>query len=349
MSETEKRDVAHPHDSLVRNVLADTELVADLLRNYLAPEVVATLDLDSLKREAGDTVSSKLLKREGDLRYSARFKENGGELKLLLMLEHQSRPDRLMSFRMLEYLVAAYREHVPALKEGKGFPYPLAVVLHHGETPWNRIPPMRELIDMTPGVPNSILELPIYLIDAATLPADALRGHPMVCALLDILQSASTGRLSERVVEIFSRLQNVNEAGKLKSWSTALASYYLAVQGKVQENLDTLLQALKTLFSIREAEDMTVTFAQSWIEEGIAIGEARGEAIGEARGEARGKAIGEARGEIKSVLIFLESRFGEVPGDIQKKLTGMQDGGRIEKMIKLAATCQSLKEFENGL
>ncbi len=47
MSEAEKNNVAHPHDLLVRNVLADTELVADLLRNYLDPELVTALELDS--------------------------------------------------------------------------------------------------------------------------------------------------------------------------------------------------------------------------------------------------------------------------------------------------------------
>lgn len=337
MSETEKHGVAHPHDSLVRNVLADTELAADLLRHYLAPEVISTLDLDSLKREVSDTVSPSLSKREGDLRYSARFKGDDGELKVLLLCEHQSRPDRFMSFRMLEYICAAYRELVPNLQQGKGFPYPLAVVLHHGESPWKKIPPMRELIDMKPGVPNDILGLPIYLIDVAAMSLDELRGHPMVCALLDSLQSASTGRLAERISCIFSRLSNVREEGRLNIWSMALSKYYTAVQGKTQENIDTLRQALKALLGIREAEKMTATIADGWIEEGIAIGEARGVAIGEARGEA------------KSMLIVLESRFGAVPAVLQKKLMTLQDNSRIEKMLKLAVTCQNLKEFENGL
>ncbi len=86
---------------------------------------------------------------------------------------------------------------------------------------------------------------------------------------------------------------------------------------------------------------MTATIADGWREEGIAIGEAKGEARGEARGQAKGK--------FESMLLVLESRFGEVPVDLQKRLLTMQDGGRIEKMIKLAATCRNLKEFESGL
>lgn len=89
MRETGKNEVAHPHDLLVRNVLADAKLVADLLQHYLEPELVSTLELDSLKRDAGDAVSSNLSKSDGDLRYSARFKGNGGELRVLLLLEHR--------------------------------------------------------------------------------------------------------------------------------------------------------------------------------------------------------------------------------------------------------------------
>jgi hypothetical protein len=76
MDETEKSGVAHPHDLLVRNVLADTELAAELLQNYLEPELVSTPDLDSLKREAGDTVSPDISKRVGDLRYRGALKES---------------------------------------------------------------------------------------------------------------------------------------------------------------------------------------------------------------------------------------------------------------------------------
>ncbi len=337
MSEPEKSNVAHPHDLLVRNVLADTELAADLLRNYLDPELVTSLELDSLKREAGDSVSSKLSKREGDLRFSARFKGHGGELKVLLLLEHQSRPDRLMSFRLLDYVCDIYREQAPGLKSGKRFPYPLAVVLHHGESPWKKIPPMRELIDMTPGVEDDILRVPIRLIDAAAMSMDDLRGHPMVCALLDILQSASTGRLSERLTDIFQRLSTVHEEGRLTAWSMALSNYYAAVQGKTQKSVDTLYQALTTLLGIREAKKMTATIADAWKAEGIA------------EGMAIGMAEGKAEGQAHSVILFLESRFNEVPASIQEKLMAMRDGGRIETLVKLAATCQSLKEFQEAL
>jgi hypothetical protein len=329
MAETEKSAVAQPHDRLVRNVLADADIAANLLGNYLEPGLVSALDMDSLKREAGDTVDSGLLRREGDLRYSARFSGSDKELKVMVLVEHQSRPDRLMSFRMLEYVCAAYRQHVSNVKKGERFPYPLTVVLHHGESPWKKIPPMRELIDMTPAVEDDLLRLPIRLIDAAAMSLDDLRGHPMVCALLDSLQSASMGVLSDRLAGIFNRLRNVRGEGRLKLWSTALGTYYAAVEGKTRKNIDTLFQALKIVNGTKEAEKMTTTIADGWKQEGIAIGK--------------------AEGKIESTLTVLELRFGAVPVAVQKKVRNMTDGRRIDKVLKIAVDCESLKEFQKAL
>ena len=335
MKETEPTDISHPHDRVVKTFLSELDLASSLFKNYLADEWVDLVDFDSLKGESTETVDRDLSELRADLRYSARFKGTDEELKVFFFLEHQSRPDRFMSFRLLRYVCAAYQQHLEAVGEKKDttFPFPLAVVLHHGKSPWKKVLPMRELIDVKPGMAMDILQLPICLIDLARIPGDQLRGHPAVCALLDSLQSASAGRFPERAAEIFRRLQNVRREGRLKSWSTALATYYLAVQGKVQRNFDTLCQALKTLYSVREAEQMTITFAQSWIQEGIAIG----------------KTEGVAQGQAQSTVMVLESRFGEVPTRVQKKLMNLRDANRLGEMLKLAATCQSLKEFQKAL
>ena len=63
----------------------------------------------------------------------------------------------------------------------------------------------------------------------------------------------------------------------------------------------------------------------------------------------QGRIEGEQKGKIESVITFLEIRFGEIPGTLQKDLLNVRDDERIEATLKLAATCGSLKEFQNGL
>ncbi len=147
------------------------------------------------------------------------------------------------------------------------------------------------------------------------------------------MQSASTDQLQERLPGIFSRLQNVSEEGKLKSWSTALSTYFITVQGKTEESVDILRQSLTALHGAREAEKMTVTIAESWI----------------AEGKAEGRAEGMAEGQAKSALKVLKSRFGEVPAGIQKKIMELRDAGRVEEIFELALTCQSLDDMQKAL
>ncbi len=330
MGESDRNNLAHPHDLLVRNVLADTDIAANLLQTYLPPEWGTTLEWASLKRESGETVAPSLSKLVGDLRYSTRFKKSGESLEVFIFLEHQSRVDPFMSLRILGYVCAAYQQRLPALKKGERFPYPLAVVLYHGKKPWKKIPLMRELIAIPSGVANDLLNLPICLIDLAAMPVEQLRGHPMVCALLDSLQSSSLGILPSRFNKIVARLRGLGGEKRLKSWAEALATYYYTlVQGEVKDVIDELTRAFMGVYGKREAKEMGLTVAEKLHRDGMAKGK--------------------AEGKIESVMTFLETRFGKLPVSLQKKLMNLQDDAHIEKVLKLAATCQSLKEFQKAL
>lgn|GEM_PF-1950062 len=335
-----KNDIMHPHDLLVRNIFGDADLTADLIRNHLPPDLTSNLDLNRLRREAVESINPGLSELLGDLRFSGKFKGTGQELRVFVFLEHQSRPDRFMSFRLLEYVFAAYRQHL-SNSRGKGkpatFPYPLAIVLHHGKKPWKSVTPMRELIDIGPGAPKEILDFPIFLIDLPRIEPEQLKGNPVVCAALDILQSASTGRLSERAKDIFNRLRSQRKDRRLKRWAHALGTYYVCIQERIQAKHDDVTDILQPVLGKQEAMKMGITIAEGYRLEG------------EAKGKAEGKAEGEAEGTAKTIIAFLEARFGTVPAGLRKKVTLMRGSKKLERAIKACATCESLKAFEKTL
>ena len=100
---------AYPHDHLAKHFLANVDLTADFLKNYVAREVVDKLDLGRLRIESPVKVNSELIEGIGDLRFSAGFKGSGRESEVFIFFEHQSSPDRLLVFRILKYIVASYR------------------------------------------------------------------------------------------------------------------------------------------------------------------------------------------------------------------------------------------------
>jgi flagellar biosynthesis/type III secretory pathway protein FliH len=83
--------------------------------------------------------------------------------------------------------------------------------------------------------------------------------------------------------------------------------------------------------------------------EGLAEGEARGKAEGLAEGEARGEVRGKARGKAEALLTVLQARFGKVPQSIVKAVNSYSDLIALESLTVLAATCNSLNEFKEGL
>ncbi|MDR1533773.1 MAG: Rpn family recombination-promoting nuclease/putative transposase, partial [Planctomycetota bacterium] len=106
--------LAHPHDRLARHFLTRTELAADLIGNYLDPGLAERLDLSRLNCLSPVTVDGELGERAGDLRFSTFFKGGGLKSKVFLLLEHQSRSERHISFRIAEYVIKDFRERLNA-------------------------------------------------------------------------------------------------------------------------------------------------------------------------------------------------------------------------------------------
>jgi flagellar biosynthesis/type III secretory pathway protein FliH len=110
---------------------------------------------------------------------------------------------------------------------------------------------------------------------------------------------------------------------------------------------------LSRIFPGKEAEEMALTLAEELKLEGRAEGEARGRMKGKAEGKAEGEAIGEARGEaigkMNSLVSVLTARFGKVPVSLEKRITGIKESDRIEKLTFFAATCDSLEAFKKGM
>jgi len=71
----------------------------------------------------------------------------------------------------------------------------------------------------------------------------------------------------------------------------------------------------------------------SYILEGIEIGEARGE----------------LKGKVEAILTVLQTRCGQVPSAISDELSRRTDLIALQSLLTLAAQCKTLDEFSNGL
>jgi hypothetical protein len=90
------------HDSLYRRLFDHPEMVAQLLREFVAGPWLDDLDLEGMTRENATYHAETGDRREGDMVWRIP-RRDGGDIYLLLLLEFQSTSDRWMALRMLAY------------------------------------------------------------------------------------------------------------------------------------------------------------------------------------------------------------------------------------------------------
>ena len=65
--------------------------------------------------------------------------------------------------------------------------------------------------------------------------------------------------------------------------------------------------------------------------------------------ERRGMAQGVVEGRAQSLIDVLTARFGQLPETLKESITRITDVAALESLIKIAATCAAMGEFEQAL
>jgi len=122
------------HDEYFKHTFGHPKTVAGFLRGALSKKLLAELDLSTLHKKDRSFLPIKYRgSRHADLLYAVN-KKDGTEICLFLHLEHQSKHDKLMPVRIMEYHTAIIRAY---LEEGyKKVPPILTFVFYHGKEEW---------------------------------------------------------------------------------------------------------------------------------------------------------------------------------------------------------------------
>ncbi len=118
-----------PHDAVFRQMLMHQAVAKDFLQLYLPAPFLAICELDSLQLVSGSFVEEDLRASYSDILYSLRTRHGPGYVYALI--EHQSTPDKLMTFRLLRYALAAMQRHLDAGHDT--LPLVVPILFYHGK------------------------------------------------------------------------------------------------------------------------------------------------------------------------------------------------------------------------
>ncbi|MBV4367978.1 Rpn family recombination-promoting nuclease/putative transposase [Erwinia phyllosphaerae] len=172
-----------PHDAFFKQYLSHVETAKDFLRIHVPVALLRDCDLNTLRLASGSFIEDNLRSCHSDVLYALKTKD--GEGYIYCLIEHQSSPDRQMSFRLMRYAIAAMQQHLDA--GHKKLPLVIPILFYHGA-----VSPYPYTMDWLQGFSNPDLARQLYscefpLVDITAIADDKIITHRRV-AMLELLQ-----------------------------------------------------------------------------------------------------------------------------------------------------------------
>ncbi|MCS4320810.1 putative transposase/invertase (TIGR01784 family) [Serratia sp. BIGb0234] len=272
-----------PHDATFRQFLTQPEIARDFMEIHLPAELRAICDLSTLKLESGSFVEDDLRQYFSDVLYSLKT-TTGADGYVMVLIEHQSSPDKHMAFRLIRYAIAAMQRHLEA--GHKKLPLVIPVLFYTGKrspypysTNW-----LQEFDD--PALAGKLYSSAFPLVDVTVIPDEEIMGHRSMAALT-LLQKHIRQR---DLAELTDRLSAILLAGYLSSPQVISLIHYMLQAGE-SANAQAFVRELALRVPQHEDELMTIAqqLEQKGIEKGIQLGEQRGIEKGRHEGKLEGK------------------------------------------------------------
>ncbi|MBA5202632.1 Rpn family recombination-promoting nuclease/putative transposase [Pectobacterium aroidearum] len=257
------------HDAIFKQFLSDPAVAKDFFAIHLPEEIRNICDFGSLQLQSASFVDEELRARISDMLYS--IQTTAGQGYIYCVIEHQSRPEKLMPFRLLRYALAAMQQH---LSQGHDtLPLVVPLLFYHGQR--SPYPYTLRWLDGFSDViqAEKLYNAPFPLVDLTVISDDEIKTHRRV-ALLELVQKHIRTR---------DMLELAQDIGLLfERWQVPLPQkrailFYIARSGNTSRPAEFIEAVAQSLSTDREA---IMTIAQQLekigFEKGIKHGMQRG-------------------------------------------------------------------------
>jgi predicted transposase/invertase (TIGR01784 family) len=300
---------AKPHDALFKAVFGTPAHADELFRSWLPHALTSAIAWQTLASEPVSFIDSELNDHHSDLLFSARTHE-GQQVLLYMLLEHQSRNDRWMPFRMLVYLDRIWERHLRQF--GGPFPLIIPVVVSHAPEGWTAPRNFHELIQPSPasfeGVSQLVPEFTMLIVDLAHLTNEELKARALAVfpklALWALRDARDAHKLLNNLEHWAKEFGEMLESPSgIEAMSRILR--YLAL---VCEELHYAQFRAKLREALPEAERLAMTIAEELIQQG------------RAEGRVEGRMEGRVEGQVALLVKQLVRKFGELSADTHVRI-----------------------------
>lgn len=155
--------------------MANSKVAKEFFEQHLPVNVKKAIDPSTIKLQKDSFIDDNLKQQAADLLFSVDFDGKHGYIYLLL--EHQSKPDEFMPFRMLKYMIAVMEQHLKQIKKPnkKRLPIVYPMIFYSGNKPYKYSTDLFDLFEGDKKLARDILWQPCQLIDLTKIPDEKLK------------------------------------------------------------------------------------------------------------------------------------------------------------------------------
>ena len=330
-------------DSGARLIFGDPILCAQFLRGYTDIELLKDVRPEDIEDVTDRFISVWQEERDSDTVKKIHLKnqQDIDTLYLITLIEHQTKVDYDMSFRILRYIVLILTDYAAEAEKKqagctalKGFRYPpvLPIVFYDGDRNWTAAKNFQErtalsdlLGEYIPNFQYLVVPLSRYSNQELIEKEDELS----LIMLIDKLRSsAEFHELAEIPDDYLEKISRDSPESLLKLIAKIIAAFLHRLNIPKEEIGDFTDQI--------ERRDFTMLF-EHFEAYDVQAERAKARAKGEAEGQARGK----ARGKADSILLLL-SDLGAVPEALRERIMDETDMECLDQWIRGAARASSV-------
>ena len=260
-----------PHDAVFKSFLRHPDTARDFIDIHLPAPLRKLCDLTTLKLEPNSFIDDDLRQYYSDLLWSVKTQEGVGYI--YVVIEHQSKPEELMAFRMMRYSIAAMQNHLDA--GYKELPLVIPMLFYPYSLCW-----LDEFAE--PAIARKIYSSAFPLVDITVVPDDEIMQHRKM-ALLELIQKhirqrdllglvdqivslLVTGNTNDRQLKaLFNYVLQTGDAQRFRAFIGEIAER--APQEK--EKLMTIADRLREEGAMQGKHEEALRIAQEMLDRGL--------------------------------------------------------------------------------
>ena len=277
------------HDAAYKRMFSHPEMVVPFLRKFVLRGEDAGFDFSTLEPVKTSFISSTHQSRDSDaiwrLRQRLQGSQAGDWTYVYFQLEFQSKPERFMAVRALNYLCLLYEHLIQKgeLTHDGLLPPVLPIVLYNGSRPWKKPVTLAELIGPTPEAITPYLpSFRFLLIDEGRWPKEDLDASENPASALVALEQA---RHSQELVQGVQDLVASTDVPSMESLRSDMIKW-------ISRSLLPLRFPEQTLSTFLETPHMLSETVKEWPSQWLAEGREQGLLEGREQGLVQGREQG---------------------------------------------------------